>query len=276
MSGSSIGVSIRSRCRASTAPSGPALARRSRGASSNETRSTRRGQGERRSARSSRSTIGEARSIMTAAAGRRNAVRWEVALGLGLRQGEVLGLQWDDVDFVAGTLRVRRALQQGKWRHGCTSEGDCGLSPQCCPQRFGGGLIVGPPKSRKGTRTLVLTGAAGLSSQRPQVGAGRGTAGGGNSVAPGAGEERAPLGQRVDLGQPRSASRSILAGIGRSGSECWPKLVSAMPACRTPGTRPPPSCWLPAWTPERSWTSSPATLKRTSRKEESDESSAVG
>jgi integrase len=93
-------------------------------------------------------TNSEARAIMVAAAGRRDAVRWEVASGLGLRQGEVLGRQWDDVDFeAAGTLRVRRALQQGKWRHGCARKGDCGVSPQCWPQRFGGGLIVGPPKS---------------------------------------------------------------------------------------------------------------------------------
>jgi integrase len=101
-------------------------------------------------------SIGEARAIMAAAAGRRNAVRWTVALGIGLRQGEVLGLQWDDIDFEAGILRVRRALQQGKWRHGRASEAECGLSAQCCPQRFGGGLIVGPPKSRKGSRTITL------------------------------------------------------------------------------------------------------------------------
>jgi integrase len=52
---------------------------------------------------------------MRAAAGRRNAVRLEVALILGLRQGEALGLQWDDVDFDGGTLRVRRALQRAVW-----------------------------------------------------------------------------------------------------------------------------------------------------------------
>lgn len=33
-----------------------------------------------------------------------------VALGTGLRQGEQLGLAWEDIDFDAGTLRVRYAL----------------------------------------------------------------------------------------------------------------------------------------------------------------------
>ena len=34
-----------------------------------------------------------------------------VALALGLRQGEALGLRWDAVDFTAGSLHVRTALQ---------------------------------------------------------------------------------------------------------------------------------------------------------------------
>jgi integrase len=41
-----------------------------------------------------------------------------VALALGLRQGEALGLKWDAVDFQAGTLQVRAALQRvGKAWH---------------------------------------------------------------------------------------------------------------------------------------------------------------
>jgi integrase len=35
-----------------------------------------------------------------------------VALSCGLRRGEMLGLQWVDVDLEAGTLQVRRALQR--------------------------------------------------------------------------------------------------------------------------------------------------------------------
>ncbi|MGP5071702.1 tyrosine-type recombinase/integrase [Arthrobacter rhombi] len=42
----------------------------------------------------------------------RNAARWSVALALGLRQGEALGLCWDMIDLKAGTLRVSRAWHQ--------------------------------------------------------------------------------------------------------------------------------------------------------------------
>ena len=35
-----------------------------------------------------------------------------VALGVGLRQGEILGLGWDDIDLDAGTFTVRHAMQR--------------------------------------------------------------------------------------------------------------------------------------------------------------------
>ncbi len=35
-----------------------------------------------------------------------------MALAVGLRQGEALGLQWEDVDLESGTLRVRHTLQR--------------------------------------------------------------------------------------------------------------------------------------------------------------------
>ncbi|MEU5903950.1 site-specific integrase [Micromonospora sp. NPDC047527] len=38
--------------------------------------------------------------------------RWLIGIALGLRQGEVLGLRWDDIDLTAGTLRVRGQLQR--------------------------------------------------------------------------------------------------------------------------------------------------------------------
>jgi integrase len=64
----------------------------------------------------------------------RNEARWSVALALGLRQGEALGLQWKDVDLDAGTLRLRRALQRLRGR----------------------GLVFVETKSRAGRRTIVL------------------------------------------------------------------------------------------------------------------------
>ncbi len=38
-----------------------------------------------------------------------------LAVHCGLRQGELLGLKWDDVDLKGGTLQVRRTLT-GSWR----------------------------------------------------------------------------------------------------------------------------------------------------------------
>ncbi len=66
-------------------------------------------------------TSEEARCVLRAAEQRRNGARWSVALALGLRQGEALGLPWDAVDLDAGTLRVRQALQHQRGRGWCSS-----------------------------------------------------------------------------------------------------------------------------------------------------------
>lgn len=55
------------------------------------------------------------------------------ALMLGLRPGELLGLSWDDVDFKAGTLRVRHSLK-----------------------RIGGTLVLSAPKTVTSRRTLRM------------------------------------------------------------------------------------------------------------------------
>jgi hypothetical protein len=44
------------------------------------------------------------------------AVMWRIHLLTGFRQGEVLGLTWDDLDFTEGTLRLHRQLQRQKDR----------------------------------------------------------------------------------------------------------------------------------------------------------------
>lgn len=100
-------------------------------------------------------TAAEARRLLEAAQGDRLAARWSVALSLGLRQGEALGLCWDDVDLQAGALRVRRALQRQGWRHGCRDATGCGRAASC-PQRQSGGLVLVEPKSRAGRRSLAL------------------------------------------------------------------------------------------------------------------------
>lgn len=76
----------------------------------------------------------ESRRILATASGRRNAARWSVALALGLRQGEALGLRWRDVDLGEGTLAIRHALQRQPGR----------------------GLIFTEPKSAAGRRALAL------------------------------------------------------------------------------------------------------------------------
>lgn len=101
---------------------------------------------------------GEARQLLETAAGRPNAARWSVALALGLRQGEALGLRWIDIDFEAGTLAVRQALQRQKVRHGCgahPADAVCGQPARQCPKRIGGSVIT-EPKSRAGRRTIAL------------------------------------------------------------------------------------------------------------------------
>lgn len=79
-------------------------------------------------------TADEARRVLRVAAGMRNGARWSVALALGLRQGEALGLPWDAVNLDAGTLRIRQALQR----------------------QAGKGLVIVEPKSAAGKRTITL------------------------------------------------------------------------------------------------------------------------
>jgi integrase len=54
----------------------------------------------------------QARQFVDAIRGDRLEALYLVALGTGLRQGEILGLAWTDVDLVAATLTVRNALQR--------------------------------------------------------------------------------------------------------------------------------------------------------------------
>ena len=75
-------------------------------------------------------TADEAGRFLAANAAGRWAIVWQLALLTGLRQGEILGLQWTDVDWDAGTLTVRRTLD----RHN----------------------QPGPPKTAQSARTLAL------------------------------------------------------------------------------------------------------------------------
>jgi integrase len=79
-------------------------------------------------------TVDEARRVLQAAQHSRNSARWTVALAVGLRQSEALGLRWSDIDLDVGTLTVRRGLHRVA----------------------GKGLVYEEPKAERSRRTLAL------------------------------------------------------------------------------------------------------------------------
>src|SRR6266851_2042123 len=54
----------------------------------------------------------EAKQLLAAAEDDRLRALYSVALALGLRQGEALGLSWGDVDLESRQLNVRHGLQR--------------------------------------------------------------------------------------------------------------------------------------------------------------------
>lgn len=96
----------------------------------------------------------EAQQLLNAAAEVRGGVRWAIALALGLRQGEVLALQWDDLDLDTATLRIRRSLDRVRNSHGCSAPKQCGRAARC-PRRISTGGAA-PLKTRGSARTLAL------------------------------------------------------------------------------------------------------------------------
>ena len=87
----------------------------------------------------------------------RNGARWAIALALGLRQGEALGLRWSDVDLDTGSLMVRRARLRPRWSHGCG--GTCGRKHGGqCPLRVAERSETSETKSRAGRRAVGLPG----------------------------------------------------------------------------------------------------------------------
>lgn len=79
-------------------------------------------------------TMDEARRVLTVLANRPDRARWYAALLLGMRQGEVLGLAWDDIEPDLGIIRVR---------HSQVKADD-------------GTLVLGPVKSKASRRVLPL------------------------------------------------------------------------------------------------------------------------
>ncbi|GAA0264797.1 tyrosine-type recombinase/integrase [Cryptosporangium japonicum] len=75
----------------------------------------------------------EARRVLATARGRRNAARWSVALALGIRQGEALGLRWSYVDLESGAIRAWFQIQNIEWQHGCANPNACGSKHHRAP-----------------------------------------------------------------------------------------------------------------------------------------------
>jgi len=99
-------------------------------------------------------TLREARRFLDSIRGNRLEALFTVAVSLGLRQGEALGLRWRDIDFEAGTLRVRNALQRIKPSKGSAiapTDSDAG-EHQAGHFRF----HLVEPKSKPSRRTIAL------------------------------------------------------------------------------------------------------------------------
>ncbi|MFJ8097025.1 tyrosine-type recombinase/integrase [Streptomyces griseofuscus] len=99
-------------------------------------------------------TVAEVQRLLKAASERRNSARWAVALALGLRQGEVLGLKWDDIDLDHGFLIVRRSRHRPQYAHGCAEP--CGRKAGYCPERRRTNPETADTKSRAGRRAVGL------------------------------------------------------------------------------------------------------------------------
>jgi integrase len=59
-------------------------------------------------------TVRERESFETALRGYRHEAAFTLALGYGLRQGELLGLTWGDIDLEGGKLYVRKSMHKGE------------------------------------------------------------------------------------------------------------------------------------------------------------------
>ncbi|KQY55302.1 integrase [Aeromicrobium sp. Root495] len=113
-------------------------------------------------------SVAEVQQLLATAREARNGARWALALALGLRQGEALGLRWSDVDLETRSLRIRSTRLRPSYEHGCG--GTCGKTPGRCPERVQRNDLIGPTKSVAGYRVIGLPAAlVGLLEQHRAV-----------------------------------------------------------------------------------------------------------
>jgi integrase len=103
-------------------------------------------------------SLEEVQRLFRAAENERNGTRWVVALALGLRQGEALGLKWNDVDWQRALLTIRRSRTRPRYAHGC--------APPCghkyaghCPARIAMRPDADTTKSKAGRRFVPVPAA---------------------------------------------------------------------------------------------------------------------
>jgi integrase len=103
-------------------------------------------------------SVEEVQSLLVEVNKRRNSARWMLALALGLRQGETLGLRWVDVDLEHEYLKLRRNRLRPKYAHGCREGDPCGRKAGYCPLREQVRRETKNTKSRAGRRAVPLPG----------------------------------------------------------------------------------------------------------------------
>lgn len=103
-------------------------------------------------------SVEEVQCLLLEANKRRNSARWMLALALGLRQGETLGLRWSDVDLDNEYLKLRRNRLRPRYEHGCPEASPCGRKAGYCPDKVQVRRETKNTKSRAGRRAVPLPG----------------------------------------------------------------------------------------------------------------------
>jgi integrase len=80
-------------------------------------------------------------ALLNVCEGHRWAALYRLAINLGMREGELLGLTWDAIDFARGTIRIFQQLRRAK----VTDDADAGRA-----------FILQATKTKAGERTLML------------------------------------------------------------------------------------------------------------------------
>ena len=96
-------------------------------------------------------TLDQIQKLLSEVEGHRMEALFKVALATGMRRGELMGLKWQDINFEAGTIQVRRVLTR-------------------IPSKFPGkGYEEAEPKTQRSRRTIVIAQFALTSLKEHQI-----------------------------------------------------------------------------------------------------------